>query len=192
MAIHIKRLRLTEDFRNLTTKFKMEMRDVNLLVGDQGVGKSSLLQLLQQNKDLDLDLSDFATSKGVSSFYFDTEKMNPRTIGDVNNFKGSIGLGLASHFKSHGEVLEVYVIDMLKKAENCVVLLDEPEAALSIKNQFRLVNGIQDRLTYNVQFVIATHNIPLIRSQEEVFDMRKMRWVKSDKFIADQEKQSKK
>ena len=154
----------------LKKNFQIECSDVNLLVGNQGCGKSTLLKLLQQNhKDIKLTLSDVAKTKGVSSFYFDAEKDNPR-VKDLQSYTDpsgrdvSIGYGgaLMTHFKSHGEVLEKFTIAPLLKAKDSVILLDEPESGLSITNQFKLIEAINKAVKNNCQLFIATHCYPLI------------------------------
>jgi predicted ATPase len=80
----------------------------------------------------------------------------------------NVGIGygnaLASRFKSHGEILEHFVITPILKAKDCVILLDEPESGLSLTNQFRLVDAINKAVKNNCQFFIATHCYPLIES----------------------------
>ena len=145
--------------------------DVNLFVGNQGCGKSTLLNLIQQNhKDLKLFLSDFAELNGVSTFFFDSEKDNPRTK-DLQLFTtpsgGDVGIGygnaLMSHFKSHGEILEKFIIKPILEAKNCVILLDEPESGLSLTNQFKMIKAIKIAVNNGCQFFIATHCYPLIK-----------------------------
>jgi predicted ATPase len=159
----------------LRKKFEITCGDVNLFVGNQGCGKSTMLNLLQENhSDIEIVLSQKAVSIGVKSYYFDSEKDNPR-IRDINSFSnpdgtgrgGGIGFGIASRFKSHGETLEEMVIEPLLKAKNCVVLLDEPESGLSITNQFRLIEAMNTAVSNGCQLFIATHCYPLI----ECFDV---------------------
>lgn len=149
--------------------------DVNLFVGNQGCGKSTMLQLLQQNhKDLDITLAYHVIKQGIKSFYFDSEKDNPR-VKDIEaystpsgNSKGfGVGNALVSRFKSHGEVLVDFIITPLLKSKDCVILLDEPESGLSITNQFLLIDVINKAIKNNCQFFIATHCYPLI----EAFDV---------------------
>lgn len=156
----------------LDKKFKIKCSDVNLLVGNQGCGKSTLLKLLQENhSDIEIKLSKNIPSGGVSTFYFDSEKDNPR-VKDPELFTKpsgeSIGIGyggaVASRFKSHGEVLETFIIDPLLEFKDCVILLDEPESGLSITNQFKFINAINTAVENNCQFFIATHCYPLIQA----------------------------
>jgi len=146
--------------------------DVNLFVGNQGCGKSTLLNLIQKNhSDIKVTLSEEAIKNGVSTFFFDSENDNPRTKDPQMFTKISgedIGIGyggaLCSRFKSHGEILEKFIISPILKAKDCVIILDEPESGLSLTNQFKLVNAINKAVKKGCQFFIATHCYPLIQS----------------------------
>lgn len=174
--IHIKKMRILSTdgeqgaAKVLKKRFEFECSDINLLVGDQGCGKSTLLRMLQKNsKDLKLDLAEHVIRDSVQSFYFDSEKDNPRmknpelyTTPSGQDVGIGVGGAVASRFKSHGEIMQLMVLDLLTTAENCVVLLDEPESGLSITNQFRLIREISAAVERGCQFFIATHCYPLI------------------------------
>lgn len=149
--------------------------EVNLFVGNQGVGKSTILTLLQQNhKDLEITLSEITKSKGVESYYFDSEKNNPR-LNDLTSYSKpngestGIGVGnaIASRFMSHGECLKKFTVDGLKIAKDSVIILDEPESGLSLTNQYLLIKAIKKAIKNNCQIFISTHCYPLI----EAFDV---------------------
>lgn len=154
----------------LNVEFKFS--EVNLFTGNQGCGKSTMLHLIQKNSsDIEVKLTDDCLRRGVNTFYFDSEKDNPR-VKDPQLFttpsgksKGfGYGNALASRFKSHGEILEHFTITPIKKAKDCVIILDEPESGLSITNQFRLIEAIKGAVKRGCQFFIATHCFPLIQS----------------------------
>ena len=146
--------------------------DVNLFTGNQGCGKSTMLQLIQKNhSDIKVTLTDECLKRGVDTFYFDSEKDNPRVVdpemystpsGQSKGF--GYGNALASRFKSHGEILEHFIITPILKAKDCVIILDEPESGLSITNQFKLIEAIKGAVQRGCQFFIATHCYPLIQS----------------------------
>lgn len=146
--------------------------EVNLFVGNQGCGKSTMLRLIQKNSsDIQINLTKECLRNGVDTFYFDSENDNPRTKDPqlFTNASGqSIGYGygnaLVSRFRSHGEILEHFIITPILKAKNCVIILDEPESGLSITNQFKLINAINGAVERGCQFFIATHCYPLIQS----------------------------
>lgn len=151
--------------------FEFDCDSVNLFVGEQGCGKSTLLNLIQKNhKDVKLHFSDYTIKNKVDSFFFDSEKDNPRVKNPElytkpNGEDVGIGFGsaIASRFKSHGEILEAMVIAPLLNAKNCVILLDEPESSLSLTNQFKLIRAIKEAVKNNCQFFIATHCYLLIK-----------------------------
>lgn len=156
----------------LNKDFEIICGEVNLFVGDQGCGKSTMLNLLQKNhKDIKLTLSDHVIKNGVSSFFFDSEKDNPRikdpqlyTNAGGQNVGIGYGAAIASRFKSHGEILENFIIGPTLKAKNSVIILDEPESGLSLTNQFKLINAIKTAVKNGCQFFIATHCYPLIEN----------------------------
>ena len=175
---------------------KFDFQNITLLVGDQGCGKSTLLELLGKNsKILTLELSEETIKKGTETFYFDTEKMNPR-ITDPNHYANmdgtnkGIGFGnaLKSRFTSHGETLVGFTVDALKKAENCIVFLDEPESALSLRNQYNLTHEIfAAAANRNCQFVVATHCLILIQTIDSVLSLEHRKWMPSQEFIQTQQ-----
>lgn len=159
----------------LDMDFEINCLDVNVFVGAQGCGKSTLLTLLQRNhSDIKITLSKEAMKNGVQSFYFDSEKDNPRvkdpelyTTPTGDNVGIGYGGALVSRLRSHGEILEQFIISPLMKAKDSVILLDEPEAALSIENQFKLIKAIKTAVKNNCQLFIASHCYPVI----EAFDV---------------------
>lgn len=152
--------------------FCVEFSEINLFVGDQGCGKSTLLNLIQKNhSDIKMKLSNYAIKKEINTFFFDSEKDNPRikdpqlfTKPNGENIGIGYGAALYSRFKSHGEILENFIIAPILKAKDCIIILDEPESGLSITNQFKLINAINIAVLNNCQFFIATHCYPLIES----------------------------
>ena len=189
--IYLSSTKLLDDKYCLKKDLIIDFKTITLLVGDQGCGKSTLLNLLQSKSELlKLNLSEETIKKGVDTFYFDSEKMNPRILGidDFSNPDGTskgigVGVALSTRFKSHGEILQVYTVNAITKAENCIVFLDEPESSLSLRNQFKLAKNLKKATERNVQFIIATHCLPLIESVKYVYSLEHLKWMKSLEFI---------
>ena len=165
----------------LKTGFEFNCSDVNIFVGNQGCGKSTILDLIQKNhKDIEVTLSENTIKNGVNTFYFDSEKDNPRmkdpqlfTKPNGENVGYGYGNALMSRFKSHGEILETIVIEPILKAKNCVIILDEPMRFVSENYQEKasqMLKEISQRL--NIQFIIITHNQVLASYADRVFESR--------------------
>lgn len=191
---YLEQITILEDYRNLKKDTVIEAKTVNLLVGNQGTGKSTLLNLIY-NKDskLKLELSSYTIENDADLFFFDSEKQNPRILNpnEFTNADGTDkGIGfknaITTHFKSHGEILKRYTVDALRKASNCIVFLDEPESGLSIRNQYNLIKSLDTALSNNCQIFISTHCIPLIESIEQVYSMEHNKWMSSKDFIDSQ------
>lgn len=195
--IYLKSIEIVKAINNLKAGYTIpDLKDINYLVGDQGSGKSTMLGLLSTNdKDyVSADLSEDARIGGVTSYFFDSEKDNPRTRDPELYTKPNgenLGIGfcgaLVSRFQSHGECLVDFTVNGINKASDCVLIFDEPENGLSIRNQFRLAKAFNDSVSRGCQVFVATHCLPLIESQDEVFSMEHDRWVRSGRFIATQE-----
>ena len=190
--MHLLSVKINEEYRTLPEGLKIELKPITLLVGEQGCGKSSLLKLLQENSEkITLELSDEVTKNGIESFFFDTETMNPRTADVESNYTKpdgtSTGIGpvvaILTRWKSHGEALQEFTVNRIGEAKNCVLLLDEPESALSVRNQYKLAKEINDAVSKGVQLIISTHCIPVIESVEEVYSLEYLRWMTSKEFI---------
>lgn len=190
--MHLLSVKVKNKYRTLPKDLTIELRPLTLLVGEQGCGKSSLLKLLQENSsEIELSLSDCVLKNSIDSFYFDTEKMNPRTADVQSSYTtpggGSKGIGLrgaiSTYFKSHGETLKEFTVNRIHQAENCVLLLDEPESALSLRNQYKLCEEIKKSVDRNTQIIMSTHCLPIIESVEEVYSLEHHRWMTSKEFI---------
>lgn len=168
------------------------LKNITLLVGDQGCGKSSLLSLLSENKNIDVQLTDKG-KKGTNTFYFDFENENPRVMPDYKladpqgrSLRYGTGVKLLSFFESHGETLLQFSVNGLKQAKDCIIFFDEPESALSLKNQYNLIKECKEAVERNCQLIFATHCLPLIQSQKKVFSMEHNKWMLSQDFIETQ------
>jgi len=156
----------------LPLNFEIECSDINIIVGEQGTGKSTLLKMLQSShKDLEITLTPETIKNGIDTYSFDTEKDNPRN-NNLENYttpngksKG-IGIGnfILSHIRSHGEVIRDIMLEPLKEAKDCIIFLDEPESGLSISNQYKLKNILINAVKNGCQVFVATHCYILIEA----------------------------
>lgn len=132
---------------------------LNFLVGENGIGKSSILRTLSDSSskcfDYTYKICD-GKDKTLSTYFFDTEKMNPRMKHEADDI-----FNIACHFKSHGESM-MPVLEMIEKVKQedgqRLILIDEPESGISPWNQLKLVK-LYISLAKHHQFIIATHSV---------------------------------
>ena len=100
------------------------------------------------------------------SFLFDAEQHNPRKQLDL--FKDQPEMLEFLQLASHGQVmLSLFRESFPKLPEGTTLLLDEPEMALSVSNQHRILKMLKELVDQkNFRIVCATHSPVLIDSPE--------------------------
>jgi predicted ATPase len=159
---------------------------VTFLVGENGTGKSSLLEAIARNagfnsrggsRDNDYggesDESGLAAAltfswlpKVTNGFFFRAESFFGFVtyVEQAYREDGKIPpWGQRSlHARSHGEAFLSFFEARLGIDQRCLYLLDEPEAALSPERQLEFMAMLEEhRATGKAQYVIATHS-PLL------------------------------
>jgi predicted ATPase len=187
----IRALDFIKDWRCFKMGDRFEFRPgVNLLVGDQGCGKSSLLKAIQKGgtkpKGLDTEKevrsSVLLEASPIKMYKFDFEKDNPRT---QSYFGDNIQFQVASMWSSHGESTRV-LLRALDTAASCLCLMDEPDMALSIRSCNMLVKTFKDLVDRSSQVIAAVHNKTVIEQFEEVYSLEHRKWMTSAEFIETQ------
>jgi predicted ATPase len=144
---------------------------VVMLTGENGSGKSTLLHsiyyaLREQQAEgflYRLDKGDVEIGK---SFLFDAEQHNPRTQLDL--FKDNPEMLEFLQMASHGQVmLAMFRENFPSLPDGTILLLDEPEMALSVSNQRRILKmllELADQRKFRI--IAATHSPVLIESPD--------------------------
>jgi len=154
----------------------------NVIVGENGCGKSSLFWYLQ-NFMKHTDVMDIEAEKGDRFSAFDSEKDNPRTKSPNMFAPEHFVAACVSRFTSHGETL-FPILKEMTKMENTIIFLDEPENGLSLKNQLKIWRAINKAVRQGCQVFIATHSYVLIKKFKEVFDLeKKFEFVNSEDWL---------
>jgi predicted ATPase len=142
-----------------------------MLAGENGSGKSTLLHSIHyalrgeqaEGYVYRLDASDTPIGK---SYLFDAEQHNPRT--QLELFKDQPEMLEFLRMASHGQVmLSMFAETFPKLPDGTTLLLDEPEMALSVSNQRRILKmllELVDRKKFRI--VCATHSPVLIDAPE--------------------------
>lgn len=164
---------------------------VNLLVGEQGSGKSSLIEVVRglvsqrrhQREDAQRVIHVTAAQR-VPVLAFCFEKDNRRTL---SYFEDDIGFQVAAMKSSHGETVNAMMDGFARQADESgrpsVWLLDEPDASLSIRSAHRLVATFAQMARAGHQIIASVHNPIVIASAREVLSLEHRRWMPSTEFI---------
>lgn len=150
----------------------MDLRHpLTLIQGENGSGKSTLLHsihLALKGEQVDgyiyrLDSQGVNTS---SVFLFDAEAHNPRTHLELFEDQPEMLEFLQS--ASHGQVmLSMFSQTFPSFPEGTILLLDEPEMALSVSNQRRILKMLMELADQKkFRIVAATHSPVLIDAKE--------------------------
>jgi predicted ATPase len=186
----LKSMTFQEDYRCFKKGESIEFREgINLLVGDQGSGKSTVIHVLQerprnnpQQRDKIITIDCPVPS---SFFYFDFEKDNPRTKNFCEETSASrFMFGANSRFKSHGETVNKLLSMLNQKQEKpTLFLMDEPDAALSIRSCRKLANLLRTLSDQGHQLLVSAHSPILIGALPEVYSLEHRQWMAGQKFI---------
>jgi predicted ATPase len=142
-----------------------------MLQGENGSGKSTLLHALYyalRSEKVDgyvyrVDMGGITPGR---VFLFDAEQHNPRTQLEI--FKEQPEMLEFLKMASHGQVmLSLFKESFPKLPEGTILLLDEPEMALSASNQRRILKMLKELVDQkNFRIICATHSPILIESPE--------------------------
>ena len=144
---------------------------VVMLTGENGSGKSTLLHsiyyaLRGQQADGFVYRLDKGEVNVEKAFLFDAEQHNPRTQLDL--FKDNPEMIEFLQMASHGQVmLAMFRENFPSLADGTILLLDEPEMALSVSNQRRILKmllELADQRKFRI--IAATHSPVLIETPD--------------------------
>ena len=125
-----------------------------------------------------------------NTIYFDAEKDNPVVAipqmlnPDQRSFPSLVSQLFDAQEESHGESMLPVLHYILKNAKDCTIFMDEPETALSLRNQFWLVKQmVESSVTNHNQIIISTHALGIIQHFPTIFDMETRKWVERETYI---------
>jgi predicted ATPase len=142
-----------------------------MLTGENGSGKSTLLHSIYyalKGEQVDgyiyrLDTGKLQLGK---PYLFDAEQHNPRT--QLELFEDNPQMMEFLQMASHGQVmLAMFRENFPSLPDGTVLLLDEPEMALSMSNQRRILKMLMELVDQkNFRIICSTHSPVLIESPD--------------------------
>jgi predicted ATPase len=157
----------------------IEFAPVTVFVGDNGTGKSTLIEALAvaagfnaEGGSRNLRFETYATHSPLASRLRMTWRTRPQWGWFL---RAETFYGMASHIhrdndpkegvrilfpnlhdRSHGESFLTLIENRM--ADNGLYLLDEPESALSFHGQLKLLATMHEACAHGAQFIMATHS----------------------------------
>jgi predicted ATPase len=176
-GLYIKSVEVISDVFPLKAGIKLDFnKNITIIVGDNGVGKSTLLECIRDHYGYVDDT--YLRRQGMKKHIkIDTvpEKFNFTYIdfhGDDRKFAGAFGNDLGMQLQqmkaSSGQVsisLLNNALGDIDKVRNGVVIFDEPCRGQSIKNKWKVVNlisGLSKRM--NCQVILTTHSDTILKA----------------------------
>ncbi len=142
-----------------------------MLAGENGSGKSTLLHCIYyalrgEKVDGYIYRLEPGGVKVESTYLFDAEQHNPRHQLDF--FRDQPQMLEFLQTASHGQVmLALFRESFPKLPEGTILLLDEPEMALSVSNQHRILKMLMELVDQKrFRIICATHSPVLIEASE--------------------------
>lgn len=184
----LKNITFFKDCRCFKKNETFELRPLTVFIGDQGTGKTTLLREIRSNfGDKKWGSKTTEPSSGIEKegemklFSFDFEHENPRTLPFFDN---DIQSQVNSMFSSHGQSI-IGIFGKIFKLRNHIIVLDEPDMALSIKTILILSYAIKKHAINN-QIIMSCHNPLMMEAFDEVYSLDHKMWMNPHDYIVDQ------
>jgi predicted ATPase len=180
----INKITFKNDYFCFKKGYEFTPKSLNLLVGDQGAGKSMFISACTDHAD---DVLTVKADKGTEFISFNSEK-DPMRKKDPNpNSSEEVLASIQERFVSHGEALVPYIMGLGNVDGNKVMFLDEPETSMSIRSQYAVIELLKELIEKGNQLFIATHSVLLMEAfQDNIYSMESRKWMTYKNFIKSQ------
>ena len=172
---------------------KIELRQVTLLLGGNGVGKSSLINAILKKEihyESDGKLTKFYSYVNSKQNFRELERNDKLTYSDMFNPNIILRMHEAQVLSEGQSIMysleDIFdLCDVIKDNRNdSLVLLDEIDSGLFVDNIKFICEKIQEKCINNskLQFIIAFNNYEFCRNFSEVFNMYNGKWISIDSY----------
>lgn len=173
----LKKITFLKDYRCFKKGDAFDFQPLTLLVGDQGCGKSTILQLLSSAGTRQTEETVKITADRIATRAFDYEKNNPRTKSYIER-----ELDIVTRFASHGQFVRGLNASM-DEQEGVCWLQDEPDSALSVRSCIDLAKHIKTALTKKCQVIASIHSPAVMKQFDTVYSLEHRRWMTPQEFL---------
>ena len=193
----LEKIKFVEDFRCYKKDEEIILKDnLTIITGDNGSGKSTLLSCIRNMYKTKWTVSDDPSGVGKIEISGDGDELGKVQYLDLCSdlYKNSIefdydnmNLYLQCMGSSSGEGVIFQLVNLLKtfSKDSDLVIIDEPERGLSIKNQFLISNVINKFATEHpdTQFIVTTHSEAILALKEKLWSTTHKSLISSDDYI---------
>lgn len=171
-------------------------KGVNLLVGDQGCGKSTILMALVEHggvkkgfwkRNREVKEATILLMKDPKRvFAHDFENDSGRTA-PAFDLMGMLPMGMSvSHMHmSHGQATRD-ILEMVKEAKDAYIILDEPDSGISNRTAMKLIEQLQKMAENGCQVIASVHHPWVIEAVPRVYSVEHRAWMDSKEFLKTQ------
>lgn len=172
-------------------------KGVNLLVGDQGCGKSTILMALVEHggvkkgfwkRDRKVKEATMLLMKDPKRvFAHDFENDSGRTA-PAFDVMGMLPLEMSvSHMHmSHGQATRD-IMNVAENAKDAYIILDEPDSGISNRTSMKLVKQLTKMAENGCQVIASVHHPWVIEAFPEVYSIEHRAWMGSTEFLKTQQ-----
>jgi len=192
--------------------------EITVLVGDQGSGKSTLIELIRSRLEPPqkfgserlsssinastvsetLELETSLPPEKINIIAIDFEKDAARTSGgfDWGGPLDTASFLMHGNRSSHGEAnkmaLNMALSKLMKEFQETgavsptIILLDEPDAALSIASIINLHMALRSLARLGCQVIISAHNPFLLGCFQNLYSLKKKAWITYKQYLISQ------
>lgn len=177
MTIYLNKVEVISDVTPLRTGLTVEFtKPLCILVGDNGVGKSTLLECIADYygyKDSTylkrINMKNHIKVSSTSEFNFTCVDFHAEDSRFSANLRYTdLSLQLLHMKASSGQVSVSLLNTKLLKVKDSLVVLDEPCRGLSIRNKLKLFSVVENLLASNCQIILTTHSDILLKGFKEL------------------------
>lgn len=189
------KIKFVEDFRCYKKDEEVVFNDnLTIISGDNGSGKSTLLSCIRSMYEVKWTLSDEPSAKNKieiegdkegSVFYLDLSSDLYKNSSELDF--DNMSLYMQCQQSSSGEGVIFQLVNLLKEKISTakMIIIDEPERGLSIKNQILISRVINKFSTENpeVQFIVTTHSEAILLTKKEIWSASHKSYISSDAYM---------